>query len=120
VFAYARQHGFAIMRGGAANELTTANMFIRLKGASSTYTGAYVPDADRTGVPCYFGTVQKPAHAGKPWSTVKGGKFVASPANLGSAAPQGVSGGTQELLDGSLMNKLRTHISSTGGSYTAR
>ncbi len=31
VFAYARQHGFAIMRGGAANELTTANLLIRLK-----------------------------------------------------------------------------------------
>jgi hypothetical protein len=28
VVAYAKQHGFAIMRGGAANELTTANLFI--------------------------------------------------------------------------------------------
>jgi hypothetical protein len=119
VFAYARRQGFAIMRGGAANELTTANLLIRLKGASSTYTGAYVPDADRTGVPCYFGTVQKPANAGKSWSAVKGGKFAASPANLGTGAPQGVSGGTQDLLDGSLLNRLHAHIRSTGGSYSA-
>jgi hypothetical protein len=120
VFAYARRQGFAIMRGGAANELTTANLFIRLKGASKTYDGAYAPDTNRTRVPCYFGTVQKPAHAGKPWSAVTGDKFVASPANIGTGAPQGVSGDTQVLLDGSLLNKLRSHIRSTGGSYSAR
>lgn len=120
VFAYARRRGFAILRGGVANELTTANLLIRLKGASSTYTGAYAPDANRKGVPCYFGTVQKPKHAGKPWSAVAGDKFVASPSNIGTGAPQGVSGDTQELLAGGLMNKLRSHIRSTGGSYSAR
>jgi hypothetical protein len=120
VFAYARRQGFAIMRAGAANELTTANLLIRLKGASSTYSGAYAPDSDRTGVPCYFGTVQKPAHAGKPWSAVTGEKYVASPANIGAGAPQGVSGGMQALLDGSLLSKLRAHIQSIGGSYSAR
>jgi hypothetical protein len=119
VFAYAKQHGFAIMRGGAANELTTANLMIRLKGASSTYKGAYVPDSDRTGVPCYFGTVQTPQHAGQPWSAVTGDKYVASPANIGTGAPQGVSGGTQALLNGTLLKKLKSHIESTGGSYVA-
>jgi hypothetical protein len=119
VFAYATRKGFAIMRGGAANELTTANMLIRMKGASSTYAGAYAPDADRTGVPCYFGTVQKPVNAGKPWSAVSGGRYAASPANLGSGAPQGVSGGTRELLNGSLLNRLVAHIRSSGGSYFA-
>jgi hypothetical protein len=120
VFAYAERHAFAIMRGGAANELTTANLLIRLKGASPTYKGAYAPDANRTGVPCYFGTVQKPSNAGKPWSAVKGGKFAASPSNLGTGAPQGVSGGTTHLLNGSLLNRLVAHIRSTGGSYSAR
>jgi hypothetical protein len=119
VVAYAKQHGFAIMRGGAANELTTANLFIRMKGASPTYKGAYAPDANRTGVPCYFGTVQKPAHAGKPWSAVTGSKFAASPANLGAGAPQGVSGSSNDLLDGSLLSALKDHIRSTGGSYSA-
>jgi len=107
------------MRGGAANELTTANLLIRLKGASPTYAGAYAPDSNRTGVPCYFGTVQKPAHAGKPWSAVKGGKFAASPSNLGTGAPQGVAGATKDLLDDSLLNRLVSHIRSTGGSYSA-
>jgi hypothetical protein len=120
VFAYADRRKFAIMRGGGANEITTANMLIRLKGASPSYAGGYAPDADRTGVPCYFGTVQQPAHAGKRWSAVTGSKFVASPSNLGPGAPQGVSGSTKALLDDSLLNKLKKHIQSTGGSYTAR
>jgi hypothetical protein len=119
VFAYAKEHGFAIMRGGAANELTTANLLIRLKGASPSYKGAYAPSSDREGVPCYFGTVQKPKHAGQLWSAVTGDKYVASPANIGAGAPQGVSGGTQALLDGSLLKKLKSHIESTGGSYPA-
>jgi len=118
VVAHARRQGYAIMRGGAANELTTANLMIRIKGASTTYTGAYAPDADRSGVPCYFGTVQKPVHAKQRWSSVTGDKYVASPANLGTGAPQGVSGGTKELLDGSLRDRLAEHIRSTGGNYT--
>jgi hypothetical protein len=66
VFAYARRQGFAIIRGGAASELTTAKLLIRLKGALKTYDGAYAPDANRTGVPCYFGTVQNPAKLASP------------------------------------------------------
>jgi hypothetical protein len=71
-------------------------------------------------VPCYFGTVQNPVNAGRPWSAVTGAKFAASPANLGAGAPLGVSGGTTELLDGSLLTKLRAHFRSTGGRYVAR
>jgi pimeloyl-ACP methyl ester carboxylesterase len=33
--------------------------------------------------------------------------------------PQGVSGGTKDLLDGSLLNRLHAHIRSSGGSYSA-
>jgi hypothetical protein len=119
VVAYAKRNGFAIMRGGVANELTTANLLIRLKGTSSTYGDGYVPDPDRGGVPCWFGTVQRPAHAGKPWSAVSGAKFVASPGNLGAGAPQGVAGGTRALLDGSLLRRLRAHVKATGGRYSA-
>jgi hypothetical protein len=119
VVAYARDQGFAIMRGGAANEITTANLLIRLKGASKSYQGGYTPAPGRKGVPCYFGTVQQPAHEGKPWSAVTGEKYVASAANIGPGAPQGVRGSAQDLLDGSLLEKLRSQIASTGGSYTA-
>jgi hypothetical protein len=119
VFAYAKQHGFAIMRGGEANEVTTANLLVRLKGASPTYKGAYTPDANRKGVPCYFGTVQQPKHAAQPWSKVTGAKYVASPANIGAGAPQGVSGSTQALVSGSLLSKLKSHIEASGGSYVA-
>jgi hypothetical protein len=120
VVAYAKNHGFAIMRGGVANDVTTANLLVRLKGASPTYRGAYTPSDARTGVPCYFGTTQKPKHEGQSWSDVSGDEYVASAANIGSGAPQGVRGGTQALLDGSLLKQLKSHIKSTGGSYTAR
>jgi hypothetical protein len=63
--------------------------------------------------------VQQPAHEGKPWSAVTGEKYVASAANIGPGAPQGVRGSAQDLLDGSLLEKLRSQIASTGGSYTA-
>jgi hypothetical protein len=104
------------MRGGAANDLTTANLLVRLKGASKTYQGGYTPTSSRKGVPCYFGTVQKPTHKGKPWSAVTGEKYVASHDNIGPGAPQGVRGSTDALLDWSLLKNLRTHISSDGGS----
>ena len=41
-----------------------------------------------------------------------------APANPGTGAPRGVSGGMQELLDGSLRDRLAKHIRSTGGNYT--
>jgi hypothetical protein len=40
-------------------------------------------------------------------------------ANIGAGAPQGVSGSVQALVSGSLLSKLKSHINSTGGSYSA-
>jgi hypothetical protein len=53
------------------------------------------------------------------WSAVTGDKHVASPGNMGAGAPQGVSGDSRALLDGSLLQKLKSHIKATGGSYSA-
>jgi hypothetical protein len=50
---------------------------------------------------------------------VSGDTYVASPKNIGAGAPQGVSGNAQTLVDGSLLRKLKSHITSTGGSYVA-
>jgi hypothetical protein len=63
--------------------------------------------------------VQQPKHAAQPWSKVTGAKYVASPANIGAGAPQGVSGSTQALVSGSLLSKLKSHIEASGGSYVA-
>jgi hypothetical protein len=119
VFAYGKRNGFALMRGGEANDVTTANLLIRLKGSSKSYQGGYTPTPSRKGVPCYFGTTQKPEHEGQPWSAVKGNEFVASPANIGAGAPQGVRGDVQALLNGDLLKQLKSHIQSSGGSYEA-
>jgi hypothetical protein len=63
--------------------------------------------------------VQDPKHDGQRWSQVTGDKYAASPSNIGAGAPQGVSGTTDALLTGSLLEKLKSHIKSTGGSYSA-
>ena len=87
VFAYAKKSGWAIMRGGAEGPVTTPNLFVRLKGASPSYSGGYTPTADRKGVPCYFD--DNPSAA---WSDTEGDQFVATAENIGAGAPQGVNG----------------------------
>ena len=115
VFAYARQQGWALMQGGEASSRTSANVLIRLKAAAATYTGGYEPTADVAGVPCYFDG--KPS--GAPWSEVTGDEYVASGANIGAGAPQGVNCTVDELVGGSCLEQLQGWISETGGSYTA-
>ena len=48
------------MRGGEQNEITTANLLIRQKGAASHYSGRFTPhvepNGDREGgVKCFYG-----------------------------------------------------------------
>jgi hypothetical protein len=116
VFDYADRRGWAIVRGGDAGPVTTANLLIRLKGASPSYAGDYSPTSDRPGVPCYFDDHP----AAKRWSDVTGSKYVASGENIGSGAPQGVNCTVAQFLDQSCLASLKTYISQTGGSYTAR
>ena len=90
-FAYARAHGWALMRGGRVGPLTTANLLLRIKRANDSYYGGYTPVAGgRTGVPCYFDG----APQGALWSEIENAAdpmaYVASFQNLGNAAPQGV------------------------------
>jgi hypothetical protein len=50
---------------------------------------------------------------------VSGAKYIASAANIGSGAPQGVNCTVQQFLDGSCLVTLKAYITQTGGSYTA-
>ncbi len=43
--------------------------------------------------------------------------YVASFQNLGNAAPQGVQCAVGEVLNGSCLRRLKTHIRETGGKY---
>jgi hypothetical protein len=54
VFDHAKANGWAIIRGDEQGQVTTANLFVRMKGASSSYQGGYTPTSQRAGVPCYF------------------------------------------------------------------
>jgi hypothetical protein len=114
VAAYAQQNGWAVMRGGAQGPITTPNLFVRLKGSSPSYPGGYTPTSERGGVPCYFD--DDPTAA---WSEVTGDQFVASAANIGTGAPQGVNCSLDELLGGACLASLESYIEQTGGSYTA-
>lgn len=99
--------------------LTTANMLFRLKGANSTYYGAYTPvENGRTGVPCYFNDPAVPTA----WTAIEDAPdpmfYVASFQNLGNAAPQGVHcASTDDVLNGSCLEQLETYIENTGGKY---
>jgi hypothetical protein len=66
-------------------------------------------------VPCYLD--DNPT--AKRWHQVSGDKYVASPKNIGSGAPQGVNCSVAELVDGTCLKELKSHIESTGGSYQA-
>ena len=114
VFAYAKKNGWAIMRGGAEGTVTTPNLFVRLKGASPSYSGGYTPTADRKGVPCYFD--DNPSSA---WKQLTGDEYVASAQNIGAGAPQGVNCSVSEVLGGDCLQSLKSYIEETGGSYDA-
>ena len=125
LFAYARRHGWAIIKGGRVGLLTTANLLLRLKRANDTYYGAYTPlqpvppdQPGRTGVPCYFNNLPQ----GTWWSEIENAAdpmyYVASFQNLGNAAPQGVHClNVEELLNGLCLKRLKAYIEETGGKY---
>lgn len=114
VFAYAEKNGWVILRGGEKGPITTANLFVRLKGSSPSYSGGYTPTSQRKGVPCYFDD-----HPSAKWSDVTGNEFIASATNIGTGAPQGVNCSVTELVNGSCLQSLKSYIKQTGGNYTA-
>ncbi len=54
VVADAAKQGWALLRGGEQGDVTTANLFLRMKGTSPSFLGGFTPTPDRAGVPCYF------------------------------------------------------------------
>jgi len=118
LFAYARAQGWVLIRGGRVGPLTTANLLLRLKRASDNYYGAYTPNKERSGVPCYF----EGAEPGALWTEIENAadpmSYVASFQNLRNAAPQGVHcASTAEVLNGSCLGRLKAYIEETGGKY---
>ena len=112
VFALADRNGWAILRGGDAGQVTTANLFVRMKGSDPSYPGGYSPTPQRKGVPCYFDD-----HPKASWPAVSGGKYVASHRNIGPGAPQGVNCDVEEFLGGGCLARLKAYIAETRGSY---
>ncbi|MBS1676337.1 MAG: hypothetical protein JST08_03025 [Actinobacteria bacterium] len=114
VFAYANKHHWAIIRGGTAGRATSSNMLMRIKGSAANYYGRLA------NVPCYFGKTASPENTGQKWRHVptgEGSKFVASPENLGAAAPMGVTCTKRELMSEKCLNELKGYIASKGGEY---
>lgn len=120
VFAYARSKGWNLVRGNADGNRYANTMIIRYKGASPTYGGAFTPNANRPGVPCYQNPVdQGGLPPGTDFQDVPA-SYAAVPSMTGSATPQGVQCVTiQSLVKGNCERSLRNHIKETGGSYVA-
>jgi hypothetical protein len=114
VFDYADAQGWAIVRGGTEGREASANVLFRIKGAASDYYGA------DSNVPCFF---DEPQNKHKRWDDVPvddGSPWVATAANLGAAAPQGVTcSSIDALTSGRCLGHLKEHIRATGGSYEA-
>lgn len=113
VFDLADQQGWAVLRGGEQGDVTTANLFFRMKGTSSSYPGGFVPNSERSGVPCYFDDYPEATS----WAEVTGDEYIASARNIGGAAPQGVNCSLEAYLDRSCLESLERYIESTGGTY---
>ena len=113
VVAYAKKQGWALLRAGEKGDVTTANLFLRMKGTSPSYQGGFTPTSERPGVPCYFD--DHPTSTS--WADVTGDEYVASAKSIGAAAPQGVNCTLADFLGGQCLADLKSWISSTGGSY---
>jgi hypothetical protein len=111
VFDLADQQGWALLRGGEQGDVTTANLFLRMKGTSPSYPGGFEPTSERSGVPCYFDDNPDATS----WTQVTGDEYVASAQNIGGAAPQGVNCSLEAYLDRSCLEELQSYIESTGG-----
>lgn len=115
VFAYAKEKGWAIVRGGTSGRQTSANVLVRVKAPASDYFGR------ESKLPCFF---DEPDNKNKPWSDIpvqNGSPWVATAKNLGAAAPQGVTCRSIRMLaSGRCLGKLKRQIRATGGRYYAR
>jgi hypothetical protein len=110
VFDVADRQGWALLRGGEQGDVTTANLFLRMKGTSPSYPGGFEPTTDRSGVPCYFDDNPDATN----WADVTGDEYIASAQNIGGAAPQGVNCSLEAYLGGSCLSELEGYIASTG------
>lgn len=115
LFRKAARRGWVLLRGGEENAITTANILVRQKGAAADYSGGFEPTDEVSGVPCFFDD------SSGAWSSIDDATYVASPSNMGAAAPQGVyCTSVTDVLKNRCERRLRRYIRSTGGRYRAR
>jgi len=130
LFRHARRRGWVLMRGGERNNMTTANILVRQKGAAKDYPGRFTPNgkdptdpAHIPGVTCFYGPdPDAPLNSEVPWYQLPDDPdFQASPDNMGAAAPQGVvCESVDDVLDNDCERRLRKHIRDSGGRYRVR
>lgn len=118
LFEHAEKKGWVVMRSGEETEFTTANLLLREKGTDLMYSRSYEKQKDglSPGVPCFFAD-----HEDVPWADLKEQPdyqtYIASPENMGTAAPMGVYCSVDETLTGACKARLQQYIESTGGQF---
>jgi hypothetical protein len=129
VFALAAARGWNLLEGNAQSPQYSNSIWLRVNGPASTYTGGTYPTASRSGVPCVSGPqsvldawpstsslTALPINTG--WNTL-GSEWAAVPSMMGTATPQGVQCSFRSYVADSCLRRLKQHMKSTGGSYTA-
>jgi hypothetical protein len=118
LFDHAEQMGWVVMRSGEETEFTTANLLLREKGADLKYPHSYEKQTDGVspGVPCFFAD-----HEDVMWADLAEQSdyemYIASPENMGPAAPMGVYCSVEETLTGVCKAQLQQYIELAGGQW---
>ncbi|MEU7905672.1 hypothetical protein [Actinoplanes sp. NPDC049118] len=124
VFALANARGWNLLEGNQDGPQYANMLTVRVNGPSQSYRGGLYPTPYRNGAPCFQGpqSVLDPfgltAIPDSPFIEIPHG-FAVTPAMLGTSTPQGVQCTVVGYLAGTCLARLKTYMTSTGGSYFA-
>lgn len=114
LFAYAKAHGWNILKGGIETAFAPNAMVIREKGQNSSWKYALSANPVTKGAPCPQTTDPSITMPENPPSAV-----VTQKNGMGLSAPQGAQCSIGETLSGGCESKLKGIIKDSGGVFSA-
>jgi len=114
LFAYAKAHGWNILKGGVETAAAPNTMIVREKGQNKTWKYALSANPATPGAPCPQTTqpnITMPENPPSAAVTQKNG--------MGLSAPQGAECTISETLSGGCLTKLKGIIKDSGGVFSA-
>jgi hypothetical protein len=114
LFAYARERGWNILKGGIETAAAPNTMIIREKGQNSSWKNAISANPATPGAPCPQTTDPSIEMPDNPPSAA-----VTQQNGMGLTAPQGAACTAKEVLNGSCLARVRKVIADSGGAFSA-